>query len=148
MPCKITTPPDPNGSSWRQLHASDWSKMETKRLNSSCSRKDHEDIIIESQRIRRTKGTEQTHWDHIADRGPASMSHCNMVHLPIPIPKTMIIPEAKAALDKEGETCSNYRFRTSQKVKRKTEMIRRATLEGKKVHVWNWRKSLKRTKKD
>ena len=74
--------------------------METKRLNSSCLMKDHEDITIESQRTRRTKN--QTDKDHIADRGLALVLHGNMVHLWIPI---LIFPDAKAALDKgwDGE---------------------------------------------
>ena len=38
MPCKVTTPAGPNGSSWERAGASDWSKMETKRLRSSCSK--------------------------------------------------------------------------------------------------------------
>ena len=46
MPCN-TTPADPNGSSWERLCAIKWSKMETKRLNSSCSKKDHEHMIME-----------------------------------------------------------------------------------------------------
>ena len=100
MPCTVTTPASPKGSSWGRPRASVWSKMDTKRLNSSCSKKDHEDIIIESQRTRPTKSTENTHKDHIADRGHVSISLFNMVHEPIPTPKAMKIPEAKAALDK------------------------------------------------
>ena len=58
MRCKVTTPANPNGSSWARLCASGWSVIETKRLNSSCSKQDHENIIIESQRIRTTKSKE------------------------------------------------------------------------------------------
>ena len=42
--------------------------------------------------------------DHKADRGHVSMSHYNLVHKLISIPKAMKSPEAKAALDKEWET--------------------------------------------
>ena len=98
MPCTVATSADPNGSSWKRPHASDWSKMETKRLNSASSRKDHEDIIIESSRIRLSKGYGKTHKDHVADRGHVSMSHYN-----ISIPKAMKIREAKSALDKKWE---------------------------------------------
>ena len=31
MPCKVATPANPNGSSWRRPCASEWSKMETKK---------------------------------------------------------------------------------------------------------------------
>ena len=44
--------------------------------------------------------TEKTHKDHIADRGHVSISQFNMVNKPIPTPKAMKIPEAKAAHDK------------------------------------------------
>ena len=55
MPCKVTTPANPNGSSWGRLCASDWSEIEVERLSSSCSEQDRENIIIESQTIRMTK---------------------------------------------------------------------------------------------
>ena len=61
-------------------YASTWSEIESKRLNSSCSKQDHEFTTIESQRIRITKSTEKTHEDTIADRGHVSMAHNNMVH--------------------------------------------------------------------
>ena len=42
MPCNVTTPVNPNGSGWERSCASDWSEMETKRLNSPCSKQDDE----------------------------------------------------------------------------------------------------------
>ena len=51
--------------------------------------------------VRTTQSKEETHKDHIADRGHVSMSYYNMVHKPIPLPRAMNIPKAKAALDKE-----------------------------------------------
>ena len=59
--------------------ASDLSEIETKRLNSSCSMQDHENIIIETRRIGTAWSKDKTHQDHIADRGHVSMSHYNMV---------------------------------------------------------------------
>ena len=47
----------------------EWSKMETKRLNASCSKKDHEKITVESQRIRSTMYGKKIHKDHIGDTG-------------------------------------------------------------------------------
>ena len=40
--------------------------LETKRLNSSCSKQDRENMISESQRNRTIKSKEKTHQDHIA----------------------------------------------------------------------------------
>ena len=65
---KSRTPANPNDSRWRRPCASDWSKIETKRLNSSFSDQDHEIIIIELQRTRTAKRQEKTHKDHLADR--------------------------------------------------------------------------------
>ena len=72
----------------------------TRRLNSSFSKQDYENIIFESRRIPTTRRREKTHQDHIADRGHVSMSHCNMVHKPIPISTAMKVLEAKTALKK------------------------------------------------
>ena len=78
----------------RRPFASDWSEMETKRLNLSCSKKDHEDGIIESQRIRTTKSTDKNLKDHIADRGRVSMSHNKRQGLKT-LPKTTAWHESK-----------------------------------------------------
>ena len=84
--------------------------METKRPNSSCSKKDHEDIIIETQRIRTTKSTDHTCQDHIADRGHVSMSHNNMVQKRIPTPKAVTIPAATIGTRVEIETITCVRI--------------------------------------
>ena len=55
MPCRVTTPANPDGSSLVRPCASKLSKMDTKRLKSSCSTQEHENILIESERIRTTK---------------------------------------------------------------------------------------------
>ena len=103
--CKVIKPASPNGSSWRRPYASDWCKIVTKRLNSSCSKQDHRHTITDSHRISTAKSEEKTHQDHIPDRGHVSMSHNNMTYKPIPKPKAMKILDAKAALDKEWENC-------------------------------------------
>ena len=79
MLCKVSTPASPNGSSWKRPCASDWSKVETTRLNSSCSKKDDENIIIELQRGLNHEECGKTHQDHIADRGHVfhvALQHC------------------------------------------------------------------------
>ena len=89
----------PKGSTWWQPYASDWCQFEKKRLNSSCPKEDHENIIVESQRIRTTKNKEKT---HIADRGQVSMSHYNMVHKLVSISnKTVEISAANVPMDRD-----------------------------------------------
>ena len=83
MPCKVTKPANPNGSSRERPSAGEVSEIETKRLHSSCAKQDREDIIIESQRKQR-RARKNVNQDHIADRGHVSMSHNNTVHKPIP----------------------------------------------------------------
>ena len=43
------------------------------------------------------------HEDHIVEQGFNSMSHYFLVHKPIPCPKAMKIPDAKAAVDNEWD---------------------------------------------
>ena len=69
--------------------------------------------------------------DHLADRGHVSMSHNNMVHKPVPIPKAMRTFEAKAALDKEWTKLQKLPAWDESTVTNKAEVIRRAKLEGK-----------------
>ena len=45
----------------------------------------------------------KNHKDHIAGKGMNSPSHYNLVHNFIPMPKAMIIPDAKAPVEKERE---------------------------------------------
>ena len=70
-------------------------------MDSSCSKQDHGNMIIELQRTRTTKSREKTHQDHIADRGQVSMSHYNMVHKPISIKKAVNTPAGKVAMDRD-----------------------------------------------
>ena len=133
MPCQVITA-DPNGSSWERAGASDWFKMETKRLRSSCSKQDHENIIIESHRIRTAKCTAKTHEDHNADRGHVSMSNCNMVHKLMPIPKAMSILEAQGASDKEVDKVAESTDLGRVQSGSGAEVMRRSNSEGEKVH--------------
>ena len=57
-----------------------------------------------------TKSTEKAHQDHIADRGHVSISLHRLVHKPSPTLEVMIIPEAKASLDKEWYNCRECGF--------------------------------------
>ena len=59
----------------------------------------------------------RNHEDNIAGKRFTSMSHYNLAHKSIPLPKVMKIPDAKAALDKEWkelEKCSSMEIGESQ----------------------------------
>ena len=57
----------------------------------------------ESTRLRMGESLPNHHEDHIAGKGDNSLQHYNLVHKFIPLPQTMKIPAAKAAVDKEWE---------------------------------------------
>ena len=61
------------------------------------------------------------------------MSHYSMVHTPIPRYDSQIL-EAKAALDEEWKNLQKLPAWDESNVSSKTEVIRRAQREGKKVH--------------
>ena len=63
----------------------------------------------ESTRKRVEGPLHKGHEDHIAGRGINSLSPYNLVHKFIPMPQTMKIPDAKAAVDKEWENLRRYR---------------------------------------
>ena len=63
------------------------------------------------------------HEDRIAGKGFNSLSHCNLVHKFIPMPQTMEIPAAKAAVDKEWETLEKIPAWDVTKVRNKSEVI-------------------------
>ena len=77
MSFKVTTPVDPKASTGRRPCAGEWSRMETKRLNSLHVQGDiREDMIIESQKMRTSKGTEKRLTRTTsAGRGYVCMSH-------------------------------------------------------------------------
>ena len=70
------------------------------------------DAVSTKAACKRTKTTLQT-------RGYNSLSLYNLVHLPIPIPKTMTIQEAKVAADKEWDKFKNWPAREESKVRNK-----------------------------
>ena len=101
----------------------------SQKSNSSCSEQDHENMIIASQRSRTAQSKEKTHQDHIANWGQVSMSHCDKVHKPIPVPTAMTILEAKAALDKLHKLLAWDESKVSSEAE-----VKRAKLEGKTVY--------------
>ena len=93
MPCIVPKPA--NG----RPCALDGSTIETERLSSSCSKQDHVNEIIESQKIRTINSKHKTRQDRNADRGHVPMSHNNMVHKPISIFQAVGIPAASVSMD-------------------------------------------------
>ena len=93
MPWKVTKPANASGSSWERPCASDWSKMETIRLNSSCSQKDHEDITIESQRTQATRRVQKRLIRTTSRTEVMFPCRTFTVHKQIPIPKATNILE-------------------------------------------------------
>ena len=59
--------------------------------------------LIQSTRKRLESTRPRNHEDHIGEKGFDSVTHYNLVHKFIPMPQAMKIPDAKAAVDKEGE---------------------------------------------
>ena len=55
----------------------------------------------ESKRLRMGESLPNHHEDHIARKGSNALQHDHLVHKFIPMPQAMIIPAAKAAVDKE-----------------------------------------------
>ena len=74
------------------------------------------------------------HEDHIAGKGDKSLQHSILVHKFIPMPQSMKIPAAKAAVDKEWEKLAKIPAWNRTKVRSKSEVIDEARTKGAKVH--------------
>ena len=88
----------------------------------------------ESTRLRTGESLPNHHEDHVAGKGNNSLQHDNLVHKFIPIPQTIKIPTAKAAVDKEWETSEKFSAWNLTKVRSKKEVIDDARTSGAKVH--------------
>ena len=134
--CKVTTPVNPNGSSRRRPSASGRSEIETNRLNSSCSKQDHEIIIVESQRLRSAKSKRLTRTTSRTDvKFPCrTTTWCTK---PIPTPTTMKILEARTAVDEDWTKLQKQPAWDESNVTNNAVVIQRANFEGKTVHFCN-----------
>ena len=101
MPCKIMKKNCGNGGS---------NKVKTKL---ACILE-----ADETTRLRMGSSLPNHHEDHIAGKGENSLQHYNLVHKFIPIPQTMKIPAAKAAVDKEWEKLEKISAWNLTKVRR------------------------------
>ena len=88
----------------------------------------------ESTRLRMGESLPNHHEDQIAGKGDNSLQHYNLVHKFIPMPQAMIIPAAKAAVDKEWENLEKFSAWKLTKVRSKKEVIDEARTKGVKVH--------------
>ena len=73
----------------------------------------------ESTRMRMANSEPPNHEDHIAGKGENSLQQYNFVHKFIPMPQSMKIPAAKAAVDKEWEKLEKISAWNLSKVKSK-----------------------------
>ena len=89
---------------------------------------------IESTRLRMEECLPNYHEDHIAGIGHNSLQHNNLAHKFIPMPQTMKIPAAKAALDKKCEKLEKIPAWDLTKVRSKSEVIDGGRTKGRKVH--------------
>ena len=67
----------------------------------------HKIEACESKRCRISESAKHKHEEQVADRGYISMSLYTLIHLPLPIPKAIRIPEAKVAVDREWNKLKN-----------------------------------------
>ena len=74
------------------------------------------------------------HEDRIAGKGFFSVTHYNLVHKFIPMPQSMKILDAKAAVDKEWKKLDTIPAWNLEKVKTKKEAVLEAQRDNKKVH--------------
>ena len=59
------------------------------------------------------------HEDHFAGKGMNSLNPCNLVHKFIPLLPAMKIPDAKAAVEKNGKTLDNTSMAADESQKQK-----------------------------
>ena len=88
----------------------------------------------ESTRQRVESSQLKNHEYHVASKGFTSMTHYNLVHIFIPMPQRMNIPDAEAAVDKEWKKLETIPAWQLEKVKSKKEVILEAQRDKEKVH--------------
>ena len=76
----------------------------------------------------------KNHEDHVAGKGMNSLSHYNMVHKFVPMPRAMKIPDAKAAVEKEWVKLEKIPAWQLTEVRNKKEVIDEARNEGRTLH--------------
>ena len=100
-------------------------------FNTSSSLHGNKEAASETRKPHIEQSNDRKRQDHVADRCRTSMTHYNLTHKHIPIPQTMKIPDAKAAVDKYREKLQQFPACNEAKVKRKAVLIQEAKNEGK-----------------
>ena len=89
--------------------------------------------------IKRLESTlPKDHEDHIAGKGYKSMSHYNLVHKFLPMPQSMKIPDAKAAVHKEWKNRNDTSLAIGQDEEQKgcySGSTKRARKKGPLCHI-------------
>ena len=75
------------------------------------------------------------HEEHLGGIFEASDTFNAMVHTPVPIPKALLIPDAKAALDKEYDKLNRIEAWDMSKVQSKRVIQEKAKRTGKTIHI-------------
>ena len=88
----------------------------------------------ESTRMRMANSIPHHHEDHIPGKGENSLQHYNLVQKFIPMPQTLKILAAKAAVDKEWEKLEKISAWNLTKVRSKKQVIDEARTSGATVH--------------
>ena len=97
---------------------------------------DRERSASESIHVASASASEQNrpHDDHFASKGYASEEYFGLVHIPVPIPKALLIPEAKAALEKEWKKLETRTAWDIKGVRPKAEVIVESQASGVPAH--------------
>ena len=88
----------------------------------------------ESTRPRLEGAGHKSHQDHITAKGMNSLTHYSLVHKFIPMPQALIIPDAKAAVEREWEKLEKIPAWQLTKVRNLKEVIEEARKNDRKAH--------------
>ena len=110
----------------------------TRRSRYACIVEAHESA---RKRLERTQP--KAHEDRIAGKGFNSLSHYNLVHKFITVPKAVKIPDAKAAVEKEWEKLEKLPAWQMSKVRRKK---RHRKMGGQFMLLRRWKYAISRTR--
>ena len=127
MLCKLRTTKRP-----RKLQETD---SATKGSNKIQKTKKH--FVVEAHEFTRKRlepTLPQDPEDHIVEKGLISLSHYNLVHIFVPMPQALKIPDTKAAVDKDWQQLEKLPAWQLTKVKSKMGFILKARKEQRTLH--------------
>ena len=80
----------------------------------------------DSEKYRSMRKVKRQHIDHIAEKGYVGSFHYGLAHKPVSLQEAMMIPEARAAVDKTWDQFKKLTAWEAEKVKCKAEVARQA----------------------